>query len=310
MAAFAGSRAECDVIGRRLGQGRRRQICETQSRGVTGGAATADAIVTHQVHAEVVRVRMAKRAGLRGRNVADWLQRAVAERSGRQVADTAVLARRVWCRWASHHRHAEEGQACFVAVRAGHGRRDDRVVHARAAEARVLRRDMAGLARRRVNRDMRWRHALRRHAVVTGRAAGHDAEVIEDRTGPAHGRMAGIAFQRCRDMTRTLALRLHAVVATRTAPEHFGVIEIYRGVPRHGRVAGLAAIGAHDVADRLGRGQHAIDAEPVASGALARRTLEHRIVVAALARQVAMLANELESCGQVIKARPCYIRFD
>ena len=39
----------------------------------------------------------------------------------------------------------------------------------------------------------------------------------------------------------------------------------------------------------------------MAGGAVARRTLEDRIVVTRLARQVAMLTNQLESGGQVIE---------
>ena len=81
------------------------------------------------------------------------------------------------------------------------------------------------------------------------------------------------------------------------------MIEIHRRVPGDGRMAGLAAIGTHDVADGLGRGPYTMYAEAVAGRAIGRSSLEHGVVVAALASQIAVLADELEARGQVIEAR-------
>ena len=78
------------------------------------------------------------------------------------------------------------------------------------------------------------------------------------------------------------------------------MIEVDRRAPRHGRVAGEAIVGAQNVVGGFGRSTHR-RAHAMALLAVTRRALKNCIDVAGFARQVAMLAGELETCGQMIE---------
>lgn len=56
--------------------------------------------------------------------------------------------------------------------------------------------------------------ARRVHTVMTLAASASDARVIKSSANPRCGRVAGIAFNRCRDMRRRLSARRRSVVAT------------------------------------------------------------------------------------------------
>ena len=194
-----------------------------------------------------------------------------------------------------------------MAIGAGHWWRYRRMIHPCAAKTRVLRGYMAQLTRGAVGGHVRGRSAAGRDAVVTRRATADHAVMTEKRARPVEGRMAGVAFQCGLDVRRALALRLYTVVAGRTAAAHFSVIEAHCGTESHRRVAALAAVGTQDVVEWLGCGTH-LRAKSVAAGADTWRTLEHCIVVTGFARQVAVLAKQLKSSGQMVKGSAFNLR--
>src|SRR6267378_8377431 len=154
---------------------------------------------------------------------------------------------------------------------------------------------VAALARGRgrADRDVRWRHAGRRHTVVAAGAIVGYAHVAEHRAAPAERRMAGIALQVGDDVRGSLALCLHAVVAGRAAAAHLGVVEVDRRVPGDGRMTAGALVGREDVIGGLGGSAHG-GADAVTGGAILRRALEYGVGVTGLAGQIAVLADELE----------------
>ncbi len=146
VAVLAGAGTEGHVIRRRHLELRRREVGEAAVGCVAQRAAAADAIVPHQVHTEIRRVRMTERAGLRGGYVSAGLYGAVGKRDCGQVTGATIALCRMWRCGPRHHRHAEEVPAGLMAIRARHGRCHGGVIHQRATEAGVLRRDMARLA--------------------------------------------------------------------------------------------------------------------------------------------------------------------
>ncbi len=143
------------------------------------------------------------------------------------------------------------------------------------------------------------------HAVVANDAVAGDGQRdlgVVDRLGriPAHHRVAGRAVLAGGRMIRSLALRNGAVVTADAAAHHLRVIEVHVRPERDRVVAGGAVIRGGNVVSRLRRRieGRALD---VAGTAISRRSLENRIEVAALARQIAVHALELEPGRQVIE---------
>jgi hypothetical protein len=64
----------------------------------------------------------------------------------------------------------------------------------------------------------------------------------------------------------------------------------------------IALIRRHDVVGRLS-GRADLGADAMTRGAGLRRALENRVDVTGLARQVAVLPEELKACGQMIELR-------
>jgi len=174
------------------------------------------------------------------------------------------------------------------------------MVDLRARERREVRGRVAGFARHAAARDVVARHAGRLHAVVAAGAIPGDALVGEHRPGPRQRRMAGVAFQVRNDMVWRLAGRHDAVVAGRAATPCLRMIEVDRRLERDGCMARAALVGRENMGRRL-RGRPDRGADAVAGLALLGGALEYCVGMARLARQVAVLADELETGREVIK---------
>jgi len=83
-------------------------------------------------------------------------------------------------------------------------------------------------------------------------------------------------------------------VASDTAAHHLAMIEVHLGPEGKSVVAGCAVIAAGDV---IGDFRRCVKGRPggVAGAAIARRTLEDRVDMTGLARQVAVHTIELET---------------
>jgi len=195
-------------------------------------------------------------------------------------------------------RHAEEGRGLVTAL-AGE-LRDGRVVDHCAGERCEVRRRVATLAGRAVDRNVIRRNTGRLNTVVAARASGRDALVIENRTCPADGRVAGVALQVSVNMRRSFALGLHIVVTRRATTPCLRVVKIHRRFPGDRCVAAIASVRGKDVIRRLRCGANR-SADSVARGTIMRRALEDGVGVAGLTGEIPVLSEELEPCCQVVE---------
>ena len=150
------------------------------------------------------------------------------------------------------------------------------VIHRCAGECRKVGGRMARLAGCTVYWNVRRWHSGCLHAVVTRRTSGCDPSVIEERSRPAYGGVAGVAFEVSVDVREALALRLHVVVARGATPPGLRVVEVDGWAPSHGRMAAFTPVGGQDVSSYFGGCPNG-GSNAVAGSAIARCALEHGI---------------------------------
>ena len=197
------------------------------------------------------------------------------------------------------HGHADPAHAGLVTGLAVVG--DTGVVHRRAAEGLEVRRRVAGLA------GLLRRHVLGRLArgddvvVAAGAVAGY-AGVVVGRGLPGQvQQVAGAALGEGLHMLRALADRRHVVVTAAAGADDVDVVEHRHRLPRERRVALGAVVGGQDVADGL-RARAYARARSVTGEAVGRRALEDAADVAALARHLAVPAEQFEAGGEMVEA--------
>ena len=112
--------------------------------------------------------------------------------------------------------------------------------------------------------------------------------------------MAHAALEIRADVARTLPLSLHVVVAGRTTSVSLCMIEVDSRYPCDRGMATVALFRRQDVICRLRRRANAA-ADTVACRTIPRCAFENGTGVALLARQVAMLASQLEAGRQMVE---------
>ncbi len=222
---------------------------------VAGGAARGDAGVVHRRVGAIRRALVARRAGLRGRDmVRGHAARRACEGRETLMAGRAIGAGRDVRRGLRDGRDA--GKAAAV-VAGGAARGDAGMVHGRAGTER-RRGFVAGRAIER-GREMRgWlrdrRDAREGLAAVAGGAPGGDPGVVHlaAREAREPGLVAGRAVRRCREMAGGLRDGRHtreaaAVVASGAARGDAGVVHRRVGAIRRALVARRAGLRGRNV---------------------------------------------------------------
>jgi len=126
--------------------------------------------------------------------------------------------------------------------------------------------------------------------------------MIEDRSRPGNGGVAGAALEIRGDVPRTFPLSLHVVVAGRATPVRLCVIEVDGRYPRDRGMATVALFRRQDVICRL-RGSANTGADAVARRASPWRALENGTRMALLTWQIAVLARQLKAGCEMVELR-------